>query len=53
MLDMLQLAASKGLEGRVEELKLGQEGLQEAITRMKHGDVRYRFTMTGYDEAFG
>ncbi|CAG9947188.1 unnamed protein product [Clonostachys rosea f. rosea IK726] len=51
-LDMLKLAADNGLEGWVEELKLSQDGLQEAILRMKKGDVRYRFTMTGYDEVF-
>lgn len=52
-LDMLKLAAENNLQGVVEELKLGQAGLQEAITRMKKGDVRYRFTITGYDEVFG
>lgn len=53
MLDMLQLAATHGLEGVVEEIKLGEAGLKEAILRMKKGDVRYRFTLTGYEEVFG
>ncbi|KAK2799371.1 hypothetical protein FQN49_008950, partial [Arthroderma sp. PD_2] len=53
MLEMLQLAADKGLQSWVEEVQIGQEGLKEAVTRMKEGDVRYRFTLTGYDKVFG
>ncbi|KAF5858520.1 hypothetical protein ETB97_004316 [Aspergillus alliaceus] len=53
MLDMLQLAADKGLRGWVEELQIGEEGLKEAMMRMKKGDVHYRFTLTGYDKVFG
>ncbi|KAE8145637.1 hypothetical protein BDV25DRAFT_164221 [Aspergillus avenaceus] len=53
MLQMLQLAADKGLRGWVEELQIGEEGLKEAMLRMKKGDVHYRFTMTGYDKVFG
>ena len=53
MLDMLNLAATHKLESMVEELKLGEEGLTEAVTRLKKGDVRYRFTITGYREIFG
>lgn len=52
MLDMLQLAAEKGLGGWVEEIKISKNNLKEAIARMKKGDVHYRFTMTGYEEAF-
>lgn len=52
MLEMLQLAAEKGLKGWVEELPIGEEGLREAMQRMKKGDVRYRFTMTGYEKVF-
>lgn len=53
MLAMLQLAADKGLKSWVEELQIGEEGLKEAMLRMKKGDVRYRFTLTGYDKVFG
>ncbi|OGM41011.1 NADP-dependent alcohol dehydrogenase 6 [Aspergillus bombycis] len=53
MLEMLKLAADKGLRGWVEELQIGEEGLKEAMVRMKKGDVHYRFTMTGYDKVFG
>lgn len=53
MLDMLQLAADKRFEGWVEEINIGQEGLKEAISRMKKGDVPYRFTLTGFEDVFG
>jgi alcohol dehydrogenase (NADP+) len=53
MLEMLQLAADKGLKSWVEEIPIGEEGLKEAIVRMKKGDVRYRFTLTGYEKVFG
>ncbi|KAI1322608.1 GroES-like protein [Xylariaceae sp. FL0255] len=53
MLAMLTLAAEKGLEGTVEELKLSEESLKEAVVRVKKGDVRYRFTVTGYNDVFG
>ncbi|EGD97837.1 Oxidoreductase, zinc-binding [Trichophyton interdigitale] len=52
MLEMLQLAADKGLQSWVEEVQIGEDGLRDAVTRMKKGDVRYRFTLTGYDAAF-
>lgn len=53
MLDMLQLAAEKNLRSWVEEIPIGEDGLKEAITRMQKGDVRYRFTLTGYEKMFG
>lgn len=53
MLRMLQLAADKGLRSWVEEVQIGEEGLKEAVQRMKKGDVHYRFTLTGYDKVFG
>jgi alcohol dehydrogenase (NADP+) len=52
-LQMLQLAADKGLKSWVEEVKISAEGLKSAVTRLRRNDVRYRFTMVGYDEAFG
>ncbi|KAF3491713.1 oxidoreductase [Arthroderma uncinatum] len=53
MLEMLQLAADKGLQSWVEEVQIGETGLKDAVIRMKGGDVRYRFTLTGYDSVFG
>lgn len=53
MIRMLQLAEDKGLKGWVEEVQISEEGLSKAVQRMKKGDVRYRFTLTGYDKVFG
>jgi alcohol dehydrogenase (NADP+) len=53
MLAMLQLAADKGLKSWVEEVPISAEGLKTAVSRLKKNDVRYRFTMTDYDKAFG
>ncbi|CZS90116.1 probable cinnamyl alcohol dehydrogenase [Rhynchosporium agropyri] len=53
VLAMLQLAVDKNVESWVEEIKISKEGLKSALTRVHGNDVKYRFTMTGYDEAFG
>ncbi|RDL37434.1 putative cinnamyl alcohol dehydrogenase [Venustampulla echinocandica] len=52
VLAMLQLAADKGIESWVEEIPISEKGLADAVTRMKNNDVRYRFTLTGYDKVF-
>jgi len=49
---MLQLAADKGVESWVEEIEIGFEGLKTALTRLHNNDVKYRFTLTGYDKIF-
>jgi len=52
-LAMLDLAAKKGIKSWVEEVPISSEGLKKALGRLHKNDVRYRFTMTGYDKAFG
>jgi len=52
-LAMLKLAADNGIKSWVEEVPISKEGLKSAVTRLQKNDVRYRFTMTGYEEAFG
>lgn len=53
MLEMLQLAADKGIKSWVEEVPLSAENLSKTLQRLNNNDVRYRFTMTDYDKAFG
>jgi len=53
MLEMLELAADKGVQGWVEEIPISREGLQKAMEKLEKSSVRYRSCMTGYDEAFG
>jgi len=52
-LAMLDLAAKNGIESWVEEVQIGPNELSEAVQRLKKTDVRYRFTLTGYEKVFG
>ncbi|KAF3939383.1 hypothetical protein ABW19_dt0208626 [Dactylella cylindrospora] len=53
MLEMLDLAAEKGLKSWSELIPISAEGCKEGVTRLKKTDVRYRFVLTDYDKAFG
>lgn len=53
MFSMLQVASEKGIKPVVETIRISEAGCKEAVERVKKNDVRYRFTLTGYDEAFG
>ncbi|KAK3340641.1 chaperonin 10-like protein [Neurospora tetraspora] len=52
-LEMLELAASKGVRTWVEEVKINERNLKGVMERMKGSGGRYRFCLTGYEEAFG
>lgn len=51
-MDMLKLAAEKGVKPMVEEIPISEENCEVALTRCENGDVRYRFVFTDYDAAF-
>lgn len=53
MNDLLKLAAEKGVRAWVEKIDISENGLKEAVERVKENKVHYRFTMTGFDKAFG
>lgn len=53
VLAMLKLAAEKGVQPWVEEIPISKENLKTALTRLHNNDVRYRFTLTNYEEEFG
>lgn len=53
VLAMLKLAVEKGVTSWVEEVQIGEEGLKSALTRLHANDVRYRFSLTGYEKVFG
>ncbi|KAL7819398.1 GroES-like protein [Trichoderma aethiopicum] len=53
MLEMLDLAATKGIHSWVEKIPISKEGLQQAMNRLGDSSVRYRSCMVNYDEAFG
>lgn len=53
VLAMLDLAVEKGINSWVETIDISEEGLKTALTRLHNNDVRYRFTMVGYEKCFG
>jgi alcohol dehydrogenase (NADP+) len=53
MLEMLQLAADKGIKSWVETVPLSAENLGKTMQRLHKSDIRYRFTMVDYDKVFG
>ncbi|KAK6079257.1 zinc-binding protein [Seiridium cupressi] len=53
MLEMLKLAADKGIKSWVETVPISADNLSKTLQRLQKNDVRYRFTMVDYDKAFG
>ncbi|KAH8673547.1 alcohol dehydrogenase-like protein [Xylariales sp. PMI_506] len=53
MLEMLQLAADKGIKSWVETVPISADNLSKTMQRLHNNDVKYRFTMVDYDKAFG
>lgn len=52
-LEMLQLAADKGINTWVEEIPISAENLSTALTKLSKHDVKYRFCLTNYEDTFG
>ncbi|KAL1857503.1 hypothetical protein VTK73DRAFT_8076 [Phialemonium thermophilum] len=52
-LEMLQLAADKGVKTWVQEVPLNEANLADIMKKMKKSDVRYRYCLTNYEEQFG
>ncbi|KAK4466586.1 NADP-dependent alcohol dehydrogenase 6 [Cladorrhinum samala] len=50
---MLQLAADKNIRPLIETIPISPEGIKEAVQRVEESKVRYRFTLTDFDKAFG
>ena len=50
---MLKLAAEKNISTWVQTLDISEAGCKEAVERVYKGDVRYRFTLTNFDQVFG
>jgi alcohol dehydrogenase (NADP+) len=53
VLQMLNLAAEKGIKSWVEEIPISAENLKTALLRLHANDVKYRFTLTDYEKIFG
>ena len=52
-LAMLKLAAEKKLFPMVETISISEKGCAEAVSRVSNNKVKYRFTLTDFDKAFG
>ncbi|KAK2733807.1 zinc-binding protein [Colletotrichum kahawae] len=52
-LEMLQLAADKGIKTWVQEVPISEDGLRKAMNGIEDSSVRYRYCLTNYEEAFG
>lgn len=50
---MLQLAADKDIRPWVEKIDISEEGCKEAVERVKDNKVHYRFSLVGFEKAFG
>ena len=53
MLAMFDLASKQNIKSWIEEIKISESGLKEALERLERNDVRYRFVLTDFDQAFG
>lgn len=52
-LEMLQLAADKGIRTWVEEVPINAQNLAKTLKRLEANDVRYRFCLVDYPDQFG
>jgi len=53
VLEMLDVAAAHGVKSWVKEIPISTQGIQQAISQIEDGSVRYRSCLVNYDEAFG
>ena len=53
ILAMLKLAAEKKLMPMVETISISEKGCAEAVEKVSKNNVKYRFTLTDFDKAFG
>ncbi|KAL6951006.1 hypothetical protein ACO0QE_000293 [Hanseniaspora vineae] len=51
-LDLLKLASEKDIKPWVETVPISEENVNNVLTRMDKGDVKYRFTLNKYHEFF-
>lgn len=53
MLEMLQLAADQKIKTWLEEVPISADNLKASLLRLEHHDIKYRFCLTNYEDAFG
>ena len=52
-LAMLKLVADKKLKPFIESVDISEEGCKKAVEGVHDNTVRYRYTLTNFDKAFG
>lgn len=52
MIEMLNLAAEKGIEPWNETIPISKEGVKKGLEKSFKNDVRYRVTLTDYEKSF-
>ncbi|KAF7507092.1 hypothetical protein GJ744_010905 [Endocarpon pusillum] len=52
-LAMLKLAADKNLKPMIETVEISEDGCKKVVRGVHDNAVRYRYTLTNYDKAFG
>lgn len=52
MISMLKLASEKEIKPYIQTVNVSEQGCKEAVEKIKVNDVRYRFTLVNFDEAF-
>lgn len=50
--DMLELAAENGVKPWIETVPINESNCETVLNRFEKGDVRYRFVLTNFDQAF-
>lgn len=53
ILELFDLVATHDFKPWVETIDIDEAGVHKALTRLEEGDVRYRFTLTGFNKFFG
>lgn len=51
-LKMLEIASKYKIYPMIEEVPINEENCAKVLDRLEHGDVRYRFVLTGIEEFF-
>ncbi|PSK60395.1 NADP-dependent alcohol dehydrogenase 7 [Elsinoe australis] len=53
MLSMFELASKQNIKSWVQTIPISEKGCAEAMEKLEKTQVRYRFTLTNFDDAFG
>lgn len=51
-IELLDLASKHSFQPWVETIDVSEDGVHEGLTRLDRGDVRYRFTLVGFNKFF-